>query len=176
MSIPIFGSEQDLPQTLGLVQYAGLERFEDADLGVKLRYVGNDYVKADVYLYDLGRSDIPTDISGDAVQELFREACAEVLLAAEQGLYCDLELHASQYLHIPDTAPEPMYLWAVFAYRQAAGPGTAYEGPRYSHLALRTDRGYINKVRYTYPAATVQLAEPGLIPLLTDWHAAVQSA
>ena len=82
--------------------------------------------------------------------ELFQQACGEVLALGDRGMYLDLEVRASQYLHLPEDALEPMFLWAAFNYRQAAGPFVADKGFRSSHIFLRTDAGYINKVRYTH--------------------------
>jgi hypothetical protein len=44
-----------------------------------------------------------------------------------------------------------------------------------SHLALRTDRGYINKVRFTYPESMEASAFPAFLTFLQEWTHAVQS-
>jgi hypothetical protein len=173
-TIPLFKSEQFLPQKVGLLQYQDVIQFDDDRMGVQIRYGLPNGVKADVYLYDLGLTDIPSDIMSPDVQEFFQAACGDVLTAAERGMLLDLEIKASQYLSLPDDAPIPMYLWAAFYYRQSPGPFTQIEGMRYSHLAVRTDKGYINKVRYTYPEALAQDASIGLVSFLMDWHKAVQ--
>jgi len=150
-SIPLFEQEQSLPRQVGLLLYQDVIFFEDERLGVQIRYALPTGVKADIYLYDLGLTDIPSDIEAPIVQEYFKDACADVFAGAKRGILLDLELKTSQYLYLPGNAPTPMYLWASFVYRQAPGPSTSYEGMRCSHLALRTDKSYINKYRYTYP-------------------------
>jgi hypothetical protein len=172
--IPLFENEQSLPQRIGLLHYREVIHFDDKRLGVQVRYASPDGVKADVYLYDLGMTGIPSDIMSPIVQEFFKEACGDVFTAAKRGMLLDLEVKTSQYLYLPSGAPIPMYLWATFYYRQAPGPSTNYEGMRYSHLALRTDKGYINKVRYTYPDIGDENASLGLIAFLMDWHNVVQ--
>ena len=86
-------------------------------------------------------------------------------------------MRASEYLNLPEVGPEPHFLFATFCYRQAGGPDTQFTGPRVSHLALRIDRGLIDKVRYTY------LQGPGdeesyqdCLRFLRDWLAAVTSS
>jgi hypothetical protein len=99
-----------------------------------------------------------------------------IQVAAKQGAYRDLIVRASQYLHLPPTAPDPFCLWAVFSYRQAPGPGVIFLGKCVSHLALRIDRGYINKVRFTYPEE--QQEEKAdferFLAFLTEWTVRVQ--
>lgn len=172
--IPLFEQEQSLPQQVGLLLYQEVIIFDDERLGVQIRYGLPTGVKADIYLYDLGLTDIPSDIEAPIVQEYFKGACGDVFAAAKRGILLDLEIKTSQYLYLPRNTPKPMYLWASFSYRQAPGPSTAFEGMRCSHLALRTDKGYINKVRYTYPDVGDENDSLGLIAFLMDWHNVVQ--
>lgn len=167
-NIPIFQHEGALPKELGELAYAGFELYDDERLGVKLRYE-RAITKADVYLYDLGLHSVPTNIRSDTVREFFQQACGEVFALGDRGMYLDLEVKASQYLHVPDDAPEPLFLWAAFYYRQAASPFVADEGFRFSHIFLRTDAGYINKVRYTYLERADKDAGEDMIRFLFDW-------
>jgi len=174
-SIPLFRTEDALPAELGGLAYVGCDLYDDQRLGTKLRY-GDGATKADAYLYDLGLASIPSDIRSGVVTEFFQQACGEVLALADQGKYLDLETRASQYLHLPDDAPDPMYLWAAFRYRQAPGPFVVDDGFRFSHVFLRTDSGYINKVRYTYPEHIAASVGADMIRFLLAWHEAVQGA
>lgn len=173
--LPLFRLESRVPKKVGTLHYQEATIFDDPRMGAQLRYGSRDGTKADIYLYDLGLKDIPNNITSPRVTEFFQGSCGDVMAMAERGILLDLEVKASQYLHIPDNAPIPMYLWAAFYYRQAPGPRTDYEGMRYSHLALRTDKGYINKVRYTYPDTLVQHAAQNLMAFLIEWYNAVQS-
>lgn len=174
--IPLFKAESRLPKIVGSLRYHETTIFEDARMGVQFRYASPNGTKADIYLYNLGIKDIPNDITSPRVAEFYQAACSDVMAVAQRGILLDLEVKASQYLHLPDDAPLPMYLWAAFYYRQAPGPQTDYEGMRYSHLALRTDGGYINKVRYTYPDTLSEGGEQDLMIFLYDWHNQVQQA
>lgn len=171
MKIPLFETDDALPLRLGNLDYCGAMFFPDERLGVQMRYSSDNGTKGDIYLYNLRLENIPDDLHAPEVMEFFQTACADVLGQAERGLLLDLEIKASQYL--PIDSEEPSYLWAVFQYRQAPGPGTSYEGERFSHLALRTDGGYINKVRYTYPAAIAEESSLGLMQFLYEWRETV---
>lgn len=175
-AIPLFGTERALPRQVGALEFQDVSHFDDERLGVQVRYGSPEGTKADVYLYDLGVPNIPDDLGAPEVMEFFQMSCRDVLAAAHQGVLLDFELKTSQYLFLPDDAPAPLYLWAAFYYRQAPGPFTVLEGMRYSHLALRTDRGYINKVRYTYPETLAADAGLGLAAFLLEWHHLVVSA
>ncbi len=160
---------------LGELAYTGLEIYDDPGLGISLRYE-RGITKATVYLYDLGLEHIPDDIRSETVTQFFQQACSDVFVSADCGSYLDLKTRASQYLHLPADSLVPMYLWAAFYYRQAPGPGVDYLGFRFSHVLLRTDGGYINKVRYTYPAHpthTATDAERGMMHFLLDWYNAI---
>jgi len=170
--IPLFQIEDAVPTELGKLAYAGHELYEDSRLGVRLRYE-RGITKADVYLYDLGLQSIPSDIRSDSVMEFFQQSCAEILSLADRGMYLDIETRASQYLHLPDHAPDPMYLWAAFYYRQTPHPFVANEGFRFSHILLRTDGGFINKVRYTYPENAIATSSEDMVSFLLDWHDAI---
>ena len=174
-SIPVFGDELHLPHHLAGLDYEDLDVYPDQQLGVRCRY-GNDWgVKADAYLYDLGLASIPEDLHAEEVLDWFRQACSSVYHMAQEGHYLDLQVRPSQYLHIPQDAPEPLCLWASFQYREDPDPQMAFEGPRVSHLALRTDRGYINKVRFTYPASVEDEGFAAFLEFLQAWTSAIQT-
>ena len=168
--------ESLLPKKVGELHHQETTIFDDPNLGVQIRYASPLGIKADVYLYNLGMSDIPDDITSSLVMEFFQGACGDVMAMAERGVLLDFEVRASQYLDILDAASLPIYMWAAFCYRQAPGPISGYEGMRYSHLALRSDRGYINKVRYTYHDTLAETAGEGLLLFLIEWYNAVQQA
>jgi hypothetical protein len=175
-AIPVFRTESSIPRAVAGLKLEGVDIYPDRNLGFKARYGSGMLLKADTYLYDLGRRDIPADIRSEEVVGCFQEACGNILGLGEQGRYLDLEVRASQFLHLPDDAPEPFCLWAAFAYRQAPGPGSLYDGGRFSHLALRTDRGYFNKMRFTYPdeESVLKTAPRQFIEFLCEWTEVVQ--
>jgi len=178
MPIPVFVNESSLPRVIGGLPLSGVESHPDRNIGMSARYgVGAD-MRADVYLYDEGHNDIPSDLGSQDVLRFFQEACGAVDAAAKQGVYLDFEILATRFLHIPSDAPNPFCLWGVFTYRLPSSQGVSYLGTRVSHLALRTDRGYINKVRFTYPQDEDEGVEEinfdRFKSFLVEWSIAVQ--
>ena len=178
-AIPLFADEPQLPTVVSDLTLEGVEYFPDSNLGVRIRYGTPTTAKVDVFLYDLGLADIPYDLRSPQVRKWFQESVQGVIFAAKQGLYVDFEVLASQYLHLPLDAPDPFCLWASFAYRQVPGkdiPMVSFAGRRVSNMALRTDRGYINKIRYTYPENAGEEGFAGFLAFLVEWHGHVQLA
>lgn len=188
-AIPIFGSEGQIPASIAGLGLEGVERYPDPRLGVMIRYGIPPWVKADAYLYDMGLSDIPGDLESPQVIELFQESLRGVTMAAEQGIYRDFEVLQSGYITLPPDAPEPLCLCASFAYTQNAGasvpvvfpdrtdtPVISDIGRLVSHMAFRTDRGYINKVRFNYPEDAGEGGFAGFLNFLVEWTKLVQTA
>jgi hypothetical protein len=185
-TIPVVGSEANLPIDIAGLHYQGVSRFPNPDGGVKIRYGIPALAVADVYLYNAGLSDIPDDLWSSDVEARFEESCDLVRAAETQGMLEDLVDLASGYLHIPAAAAEPLCLWASFAFTPNTGqplpttdhPGTTPVvtdvGRKHSHLALRTDHGYINKIRYTYPAEDAEKGFAAFRDFVYEWTKFVQ--
>ena len=186
-AIPLFGSRENLPSVLAGLALESADPYPDPNLGAIIRYGIPPVVKADAYLYDLGMPSISDDLRSPQVIEFFRESLHSVSAAADQGLYLDFEMLGSGYLRIPEDALEPFCLCASFAYRQnsqAPVPPTGIPGKGgvindvgrvASHMALRTDRGYINKVRFNYPESLGERGFGGFLRFLTEWTHLVQT-
>ena len=108
-------------------------------------------VTADVYLYTAGFAEIPTDLESAQMHDIFDASLNEIGVAAARGIYEGLEFMTRGSLALPPHALDPVWLWAVIRYRQADGAAVATRD-RVSHLAIRSDSGWIMKLRYTYPA------------------------
>jgi hypothetical protein len=132
-------------------------------------------VKATTYLYNLGLENIPSDLKSGEVQAFYEQAYLDVLRTAACGLYLDLELNEPQLLYLSDDA-EPFCLCAEFAFRHAPESGVGFNGRCASHLALRTDGGFINKVRYTYPESEAGSNDgtDRLLGFMVEWTVLVQ--
>jgi hypothetical protein len=167
-TLPIFHTEESLPSQLGELSYAGCEVYDDPRLGAKIRYEFG-ITKADLYLYDLGMASIPTEIDDPLLTEAYRQSCREVMTLADAGMYLDCELCKSEYLNLGMEGTKPSFLWAAFRYRQAPGQFTSTEELRYSHIFLRTDGGFFNKVRYTYPESEAANSSERMISFLIEW-------
>jgi hypothetical protein len=174
--IPVFGVETSIPPTCGGLSYDHIEYYEESKLGVRIRYHGPSFIRADAYLYDLGIPNITDDFTSSEVMQCYQEACQNVFKAAEMGIYLDLESVNSQFLYLPQDAPDPFCLWAIFTFNQPPGPDVLFTGKQMSHIALRTDRGFINKVRYSYPFSEemVEVKLNGFLTFWVEWTVAVQ--
>lgn len=150
--IPVFGTETSVPLSCGGLVFDFIKKFKDPGLGISFRYVGRDSIYADVFLYDLGLPRISQDIRSAEVLQWFQDAYASILVSVERGDYHGFETHKSEFLHIPDNEPEPFCLWSAFSYYKYSESGDDFTKRRTSHLTLMTDRGFINKIRYTYPS------------------------
>ena len=186
-AIPVFGTEDRLPSRVAGLRLESVDQYPDPALGVMFRYGIPPVVKADAYLYDMGLSDIPEDLSSPLVVQLFEESLRGVTMVADQGAYLDFEILGSGYLNLPPESPEPFCLGASFAYRQNPKgpipivfpdkPGIINDvGRVVSHMALRTDRGYINKVRYNHPEDVGKAGFAGFLGFTMEWTQAVQRA
>jgi hypothetical protein len=179
-TIPIFVDKYNLPKHIDHLVLDDIEIYEQKVLGVKIRYHADNSsyggAKADIYLYDAGRSPLPQNIRSPDMLKLFQAAYSEIRVAAQLDIYENLEEMNAEFLHLPENAPEPMWLWAAFRYRQPPGRGSVtYTLDRVSHLALRTDRGYVNKVRYTYPGYIEEQEFSHYLQFLFEWQQIVGS-
>lgn len=164
--IPLFGSKDGVPVSVAGLTLVDVIQYEDQRLGAEFRYGFPPICKADAYLYDLGLTEIPDDLQAPMVAEAFRQSYEGVLQAAKLGVTRDLEVLGRSILTVPGEPSTPFCYHASFAYRQNAhgphrpeGITTLSNSDNYvvsdigrmrSHLAVRSDRGCINKVRFTY--------------------------
>lgn len=188
-AIPVFGSKDQLPASIAGLDLESVDHYPDPKLGVMVRYGMPPFVKADAYLYDLGLTDIPGDLQSPRVAQWFQESFEGVLMAAKQGIYRDFEVLGSGYINVPPDAPDPLCLCASFTYRQDSGASVPVVFPEkegtpvitdigrlVSHMALRTDRGYINKVRFNYPEEAGEGGFAGFLNFMVEWTRVVQTA
>jgi len=172
-TIPIFGDESHLPESVAGLPFCGLTVYPDPKLGVVIGYGLPQIVSATSYLYDMGVAGIPEDLRSPDVVQFFEEAVHSVSGAAEQGLYMDFEILTTEYLHVPPYSTES-WLWAAFSYRENPNAKTeAKPGKQVSYLALRTDEGYINKVRFTTDYGREAAAYVTFLRFLVSWRDAI---
>lgn len=178
MNVPVFDTPDSIPRKCGDLNLYDVEVYQDLRFGVGIRYQASSGTseRADVYLYDFGLKDVPADIKSPEMLNFFRGACQDVYASAEMGQYDHFKMLSSQYIHLPPNSPDPFCLWAVFSFEQPLGPNVFFTGKQTSHLAMRSDRGYINKVRYSYPTLDTEeeIGFKRFLRFFLEWTALVQ--
>ncbi|NLB65172.1 MAG: hypothetical protein GX803_01710 [Lentisphaerae bacterium] len=115
---------------------------QNPGLGVSVRYEG-PWEKADVYLYTLGLSTVPSNLQDPVLKDHFQETIREVAHFAENGLYEDFNIISTGEAAWQPGSTIPVSLHASFAFSQ--------EGIELlSHLYLRGFQNHFLKVRFTY--------------------------
>jgi hypothetical protein len=184
-TIPVFGGEDRVPGSVAGLNLIDVIRYEDPRMGAEFRYGFPPICKADAYLYDMGLTGIPEDLRAQPVLEAFRQSYDGVMQTARIGITRDLEELGTSILTLPDEPSTPFCYYASFAYRQNEQPPhvprglIADEDREYvasdigrvrSHLAVRADRGFINKIRFTYVERATEPSYLGIDPAELPEH------
>jgi hypothetical protein len=140
-----------LPGKLGPLTYVGVKEYERPGLGVCIRYGGQDQVKADIFIYDLGEKNLGRGLQSPAVTRQFAQAKGDISAMERLGRYKDLEQVSAQEIAIPTPRGKILALSAVFTFRLTEGPDPADREPRVSHLILTAYQDSFIKIRFTYP-------------------------
>jgi hypothetical protein len=139
------------PAHLGPLTYLGVTRYEQSALGVSVRYGGELLIKADIFIYDLGKTNLGTGLKSPVVPSHFQQVKGDIYTAEKMGRYTDLSLVSEQEIALNTPQGKIPALSAVFTYSQTEGPGTAFTGMRVSHVVLTAYRDSFLKIRFTYP-------------------------
>jgi hypothetical protein len=118
---------------------------------------------------------VPTDVKSEKLLEIYQRSYAPIEQQVQTGNIHNFELHASQYLHLPPDAPEPIGLWAAFSFDPPSNTGAAGVNRQISHLVVRADRGHFNKIRYTHPREHGIEAVNRFRAFVAEWTAIVQA-
>lgn len=175
-SIPIFVEKDNLPLRVGRLVLGDIDIYSEKAYGVRIHYYAGGDIKADIYLYNLGISELPQNMKSSEMSEIFQMSYSEIISAAQQGIYENLEVMISRYLRLPGSNLEPKcWMWSAFRYKHSASPHQTSTFDLVSHLAMRIDRGFINKVRYTYSGHLEEQEFSHFLEFLVEWRQAVQS-
>ncbi len=202
-SIPVFGTIGQVPASIAGLKLVDVLQYENPDMGTLFKYGFPPTLTADAYLYNNGFADIPADLRSPFLANSFREQHQGILMMGNMGTIRDVDVLRSAVLAHPGDQNIPLCYWSTFAYRHIeremrfSEVGVAREGDGVvpdvgrliSHLTLRSDRGFFNKVRFTYverasdPAyfgvTAEDLPDPALdwfLRFVADWTYAVQTA
>ena len=135
------------PDSIASLTFGGKQQYEDPKFGYSLRYGNGELMKADIYIYDHGYTDIQEGASSKRVQTEFAEVIKGLWIMEKMGKYREVKELAKQTKSYGEQRRE--YLWARYAYQQAPGVGVLYYGDRISETFLTGARGKFFKVRIT---------------------------
>lgn len=135
------------PESIASLTFEGKQQYNGPKLGYSLRYQNEDLVKADIYVYDKGYTDIKEGVSSKRVQEEFAEVINVFPDMERTGKYRGVKELAKQTKSYGEQRRE--YLWARYEYQQAPGEGVLYYGDRISEIYITAARGKFIKVRIT---------------------------
>lgn len=123
-------------------------------------------VKADVYLYSLGLSPVPANLSSQEVAGHLQQIVDGVHAVARQGRYQDVKTTVSSELLAVGQFP---FLHAELRYTEA-------KAPRISHIYLGVVKGQFLKVRFTYLLAEKAVGEKALSEFLQTMKRVLEAA
>ena len=182
--IPVFGVEAYVPSMCAKLSLVEIYHYDDPKHGVSFKYQGPGHIYADAYLYNLGLSNIPDDLKSPEVTGWFQDAIAGILKLKPVKFKMNqnpTEVGYSFLFRNEDNS-SPLCLWAQFTYEETISNSEQQDSGIYqvemtSHLTLRTDRGFINKIRFSYPNVK-EISDIGskvFQAFLSEWTAAVQN-
>lgn len=163
--IRIFADHSQVPDVVGQLGLMRFEPSDDPDQGSIFRYEaqteGGGWLGANAFLYhrnlDLTDGvDMPeVAAERDRSFKLLRANAMEPTTIGVAPIKCQMP------------GREPIdWQWASLR----SSPNTDAE---ITNVAVRVDRGYFNKVLYTYPVAIESIGRTAFVEFLDDWHRVV---
>ena len=74
-----------LPGNLGPLKYLGVKQYENPELGVCIRYAGEGLIKADIFIYDLGKKNLGTGLQSPALTAHFDQVKGDLSSMEKMG-------------------------------------------------------------------------------------------
>jgi len=135
---------------------AAHEKSSDQDLHDFIRNHASDSspgferIIASNYLYTGDAGLVSDETRMQRIYKAAVEAIQEIEDASRNGIYSNFEILKQAVLTLSPDPEEPTWLWVALRLRiLALAPDQQFDAV--SHLALRADDGFLNKVRFTYP-------------------------
>ena len=143
------------PSTLGPMQYAGVVDYAEQrrpDLGISVRYsLPGSPVRADIYLYNLGKKNLGTGTGSPEVAKIFQQSIEDIFSLEKRGHYKDVRKLSEGRTASKTSMGSLMVLQARISYSQLPAPLVFYTGPQISNLYLTAYKDYFLKIRLSYP-------------------------
>lgn len=142
------------PEKLGPMHYRGVVNYAEQgrpDLGISVRYaLPGTPVRADIYLYDLGKKNLGTGIGSPEVATIFQQSIGDIFSLEQRGDYKDVRKLSEGKTVFKSSTGSLSVLQATFSYSQIPGPRVFYTGPLLSNLYFTAYKNYFLKIRFSY--------------------------
>ena len=154
------------PTTLGpLHRASSLRTYDRLELGASIRYSDQAPTRADIYLYDWGKTGLGTGRLSAAVRSHFEGMKRGILAMQENGSYLDVRKLSDEETALETGAARVPMLHASYAY---AEKDPTQENKCISHLFLSTYKDKFFKIRFTYLEDKRAQGEQALKAFLVD--------
>ncbi|MBE3099203.1 MAG: hypothetical protein IMZ44_18970 [Planctomycetes bacterium] len=165
------------PLTMGRFTFAGSQKYDKPELGVSIRYKASEPVsiRADIYVYDLGKKDLGNGIESEAVKAAFEQAKADITRMETTKRYKDVKPLPQEPVVLKVGEKELPMLGAAFEFTMLPPPGTSASPEAVaSHLFLTGYKDKFLKVRLTYPKAGKEKCAEALAEFMAALGAALK--
>jgi hypothetical protein len=142
----------ELPRKIGnFIAEKEILFYQNQKLGASLGYNTPQNIIATIYVYDLGKNDIPDGIDSNIVKSAYKQALSDIKYSESVGEYQNVKLLHDEPTDISLNSREYVrFLCAVFSYDKKDKREDNIQ-PVQSELYMTGKRNHIFKIRVTYP-------------------------
>ena len=132
------------PAAIGSLRRWGVVSFAERDpgLGIAVRYTTNKGCRGDIFVYNLGLAEIPSDPDDQVIAQQLQQALGDIRTQERTGTYQDVSVQRSEVAHLGG-AGSPKVRHAVLSYVER---GKREE----SHLYVTGYKNHFIKIRFTF--------------------------
>jgi hypothetical protein len=149
------------PAAIGDLERGAVKDFPEPGLGVGVTYKAGSVLAVNLFVYDQGLKEIPSDPGSEAVRKQADKALEDIRTVAKQGLYPNLAVTSRGVVPLTEDDKGPKAQRVVLSFGPEGGPCTSY-------IYVAAYRNRFVKLRYTYPDSARADAEKNLAAL-TRW-------
>lgn len=137
------------PRFLDVFELEGPHEYDQKELGVSVTYWSMGATKIDVYVYDLGKTNITSGAKSEGVKQELKNAEAEVFEMGKRGYYVDVKKIANGSGGFKLKKGELDYISTTLQYAQQGRGHAEKTGAMRSYIILTSYKGCFLKVRFT---------------------------
>jgi hypothetical protein len=137
------------PEKLGGFYFITRDDYGDKELGYSISYRGENRITASIYVYDAGKYPIPEGTNNNIIKKHLNQVTGDLRSLKKQGIYKEVVK-----THLPElikSSVERDFLYSAFRIEYSNKEKIDFPSNWTSYVLLRGYKGYIFKVRITYP-------------------------